>query len=258
MCNKETRRLLIIDSQSLTCIALRAIISSDPALHDITDIRTASTLEDALAAGREQAPDIILLDTAVPASYTARMPASLFRAVSALSQIRRSGSGGILLMHPADHTLIPALILLYKKRISAILGKNEVASLARLRDAIYAALAGDTYISICQQRQLSDLMAGQEFHILSPASMQLIEALHGSGTPQGAAEILGIHRKSIYRRLEQLAQDLGVEHWRGIPAHIQELGLIDQGQLICNCVVRRHQRVYQGRQAATAAYAAWQ
>ncbi len=97
-------------------------------------------------------------------------------------------------------------------------------------------------------------MPGQEFHTLSPASIQIIEMLYRYGTAQKTAEMLSISNKSIYRYLNQLAHELGLERWQFIADYAQESGIIDNGRVVCNCILRR-QYIHQTRRSASGTYA---
>ena len=209
-------KLLIVDDHPIVRAGLRRLLAQE---RDI-EIREAAEGREAIAAFREQAPDIVILDLNLPG-------------LGGLEVIKR-----LKLIEPRARILVLSMLddPIYAMRAleagaSGYISKNEPPS--QIVEAIARLAAGQSYVGREIAQELAMLSARPSHNPLKDLSRRDLEILRllGEGSSlQQIALTLGVSYKTIANGCSQLKAKLGVRRTADLIRIAVENRLIAEGE----------------------------
>ena len=205
--------VVLCDDHNLMRAGVRALLEREP---DITVLGEAAQAEEAVSLIGTLAPDVVLVDIAMPgtngapltATLSQRFPAlrmlimSLHRSATAVRQSMADGAKGYLL---------------------------KDAGPAELRDAIHAVARGETYVSAQGQRPRESRPvehgAGAN-HDLSPRQREILELIALGHTTKEIAVRLELSVKTVETHRTELMRRLDIHDVAGLVRYAIRTGLV--------------------------------
>jgi DNA-binding NarL/FixJ family response regulator len=187
--------ILVVDDHAIVRAGLRRLLKEWKGV----DVVEAASGEAALAAVRDQSPDLVILDLNLPS-------------LGGLELLRR-----LLRAHPGIR------ILVFSQHAEAIYASKALEAGARgfisknappeeLLEAVDAVLAGGTAVEKAIERDMAtrDLLDDAYLKPLSQRDLEILRLLASGNTLSSIAEKLGVAYKTVANTLGRIKEKLGV------------------------------------------------
>lgn len=211
-------RILLADDQGIVRRGMRALLETDPQLEVVAE---ASDGQEALRLCETAAPDIVILDVAMPklngidvaAQAIKRNPAlrtivlSMYADESYVVRALAAGARGYLLKEATDDDLLPAV--------------RAVAAGKSFFSPAVSQLLLEDYVRHLQQRGLED-----SYHLLTDREKEVLQLLAEGRTNKEVASALDVGVSTVETHRANLMQKLGLHNTAEIVLYAVRKGVI--------------------------------
>ena len=210
-------RVLLADDHTLVRAGLRAVVEQFP---DVTEVLEASDGREALAAVAAHAPDIVLLDIAMPS----------LNGLDACAQIVRDFPRSKVIML-SSHGTEPYVLQALRSGAAGYLLKD--AAVTELSMAMAAALRGELYITSAVSRQVvSRFLAGggeeSPLHQLTGRQREILQLIAEGQSTKEIAHLLNLSAKTVEKHRANLMRKLQLNSAVELALLAVEMGLVQR------------------------------